>query len=141
MLQVSNIIDGVSLLPQRIHRDNRGELVAYEEFENVPFTPKRTFYIKVEVSGYERGGHANSCDELISVLSGSLKIFVDNGTQSAEITLSGSEEALWIQSGILINLSDFAAGTILLVCASERYEDTRHFNTAQFTQAAALCSV
>lgn len=140
MLQKFDIIRGVSLLPQRVHADTRGELVAFEEFENVPFAPKRVFIVRVDAPGTVRGGHANSCDELITVLSGAVTVEVDNGSERSKVRLAGYAEALWIQGGILIQLCEFLPGTTLLVCASERYEDTRHFSEARPSLMRGACS-
>jgi hypothetical protein len=139
MMRRFDVITGVSLLPQRVHADARGELVAFEEFENVPFSPRRVFVVKVDGPGPDRGGHANSCDELISVLNGAVTVEVDNGGERGAARLTGHDEALWIRAGILIRLCDFAPGTILLVCASERYEDTRHYDEARPELMRAAC--
>lgn len=134
----SKIIDGVNLVPQVVHSDTRGNLVSFEEFGNVPFCPKRVFVITVDCPGPHRGGHANSCDELISVISGAVTIEIDNGDSRRSVRLDSCDEALWIQAGILIVLKEFAPGTALLVCASERYEDTHHFDRPQTRVAQAL---
>ena len=133
------IIEGVDLLPQVVHSDPRGNLVSFEEFGNVPFCPKRVFVITVDRPGQDRGGHANSCDELISVISGGVTIEIDNGRSRRSVRLDGCDEALWIRAGILIVLKGFAPGTALLVCASERYEDTRHFDRPRTAPNRVLC--
>jgi len=135
----SEIIAGVDLLPQVVHSDSRGNLVSFEEFGNVPFCPKRVFVITVDGPGPARGGHANSCDELISVISGAVTIEIDNGESRRSVRLDGRDEALWIRAGVLIVLKEFAPGTALLVCASERYEDTRHFDCPRTGATRTLC--
>lgn len=128
---VTNIITGVTLLKQHIHADPRGALVALEQHRNLPFEPKRVFFMNVDVPGTLRGGHANSCDEFIMALSGSVLIEVDNGREGARVRLASYDRALWVRAGILIHLRDFEPRTILLVCASELYGDTRHFDAPQ----------
>ena len=135
----NEIIEGVELLPQVVHCDPRGSLISFEEFGNVPFFPKRVFVISVDRPGPDRGGHANSCDELISVISGAVTIEIDNGHSCRSVRLHGCDEALWIQAGILVVLKEFAPNTALLVCASERYEDTRHFERPRLNLNRALC--
>ncbi|MCJ2106763.1 FdtA/QdtA family cupin domain-containing protein [Methylobacterium sp. E-041] len=133
------IIQGVDLVPQIVHSDARGNLVAFEEFGNVPFCPKRVFVIKAAHPGQDRGGHANSCDELISVISGAVTIEIDNGDCRRSVRLDSFDEALWVRAGILIVLKDFAPGTALVVCASERYEDTRHFDRPRTSVKRPVC--
>ena len=124
-------MEGVQLRRQRVHADPRGELVALEQFASLPFAPKRVFFMKVDSSSVVRGGHANSCDELIVAVSGSVLVELDNGHERASTRLSGCDQALWISAGILIRLKEFGPGTVLLVCASAPYEETRHFERPQ----------
>lgn len=128
---VTNIITGVTLLKQRIHADARGELVSLEQHRNLPFEPKRVFFMNIDSPGAVRGGHANSCDEFIMALSGSVLIEVDNGIDRARVCLGSYDRALWVRAGILVHLREFEPRTILLVCASQLYSDTRHFDRPQ----------
>lgn len=133
------LIRGVTLLEQRVHTDARGSLLALEQATNLPFAPKRVFATTVDAPGVARGGHANSCDEFIVVLSGSVLVEVDNGEARTRVRLHGQDQALWIRAGVLIGLREFAAQTILLVCASAPYDETRHFDRAQPDLIAADC--
>lgn len=126
-----SMIHGSQLLPLAIHADVRGLLGVMPETDDLPFPLERIFFMKVDDSGVERGGHANSCDELIVALSGSVRVELDNGFERDAVTLADHASGLWIQPGVLIRLTSFEAGTILLVAASARYEDTRHFETPQ----------
>ncbi|KQO66821.1 FdtA/QdtA family cupin domain-containing protein [Methylobacterium sp. Leaf89] len=124
-------IEGVHLLRNPVNIDPRGTLVALEQFNSLPFVPKRVFFMSVQKPGTARGGHANSCDEFLVVLKGSVLVEVDNGDECAGIRLERYDQGLWIRAGILIHLREFETDTILLVCASELYEDTRHYDSAQ----------
>lgn len=136
-----NNVQGVHLVRHQVHVDQRGTLVALEEARNVPFPVKRVFFMMVDDAGTERGGHANSCDEFIVAMKGSVLVDVDDGQHSAGIRLNQYDRGLWIRAGVLIHLREFEAGTILLVCASELYEDTRHFAEARPELFEADCSV
>lgn len=134
-------IKGAALLEQNVHSDLRGRLVAFEAFDNLPFVPQRVFVMEVDDSRVTRGGHANSCDEVIVALRGAATIALDNGEQTTSVRLNGDHRALWISAGIVIRLENFEVGTMLLVCASERYGRTRHFATPQTELvAAAACA-
>lgn len=124
-------IKGAALLEQNVHSDLRGRLVAFEAFDNLPFIPQRVFVLEVDDSRVTRGGHANSCDEVIVALRGAATIALDNGDETTSVRLKGDHHALWISAGIVIRLENFEVGTLLLVCASERYGRTRHFATPQ----------
>ncbi|GJD44208.1 hypothetical protein AFCDBAGC_2074 [Methylobacterium cerastii] len=122
---------GAALLGPNVNVDPRGRLVAFEAFDNLPFVPQRVFVMEVDDATVTRGGHANSCDEVIVALRGAATIALDNGEETATVRLNGDHAPLWISAGILIRLENFEAGTLLLVCASERYGDTRHYAQPQ----------
>ncbi len=125
------LIEGAELLEHGVNVDFRGELAAFEDFNNLPFLLERVFFIKAGTAGISRGGHANSCDEAIIALSGSVLVEANNGHQKASVRLDSSNEMVWIKPGVVVSLLDFAPNTILLVCASARFSDTRHYPCAQ----------
>ena len=122
---------GVSSLIRRTFVDRRGKLHAFEAFDNLPFSPQRVFLIEVGAGTIDRGGHANSCDEVIVVLQGSVTVELDNGEECDSIRLSKSADPLWISAGVVIRLTKFAPESTLLVCASERYQQTLHYPKPQ----------
>jgi dTDP-4-dehydrorhamnose 3,5-epimerase-like enzyme len=126
-----NVIEGVTLIEQQVRTDGRGELVAFEGPDNLPFSPKRIFCMKIDEWRTVRGGHANSCDEFIVVLSGSVLVEVDNGSEATGIRLDGYDRALWVKAGVLVRLREFQAGTMVMVCASALYQDTERFRQPQ----------
>lgn len=74
------------------------------------------------------------------VLSGAVLVEVDNGRERARVRLASYDRALWVRAGVLIHLREFEQKTILLVCASELYGDTRHFDEPQpFLSMAEDC--
>lgn len=125
------MIGGAQLLDLRVHADSRGELVAFESFSNLPFALERVFYLRVDDPAAVRGGHANSCDELIVALVGSVTVELDDGRQQSRIRLGCKDRGIWIRPGIVITLRAFEPGTLLLVCASAPYQETRQFARAQ----------
>jgi dTDP-4-dehydrorhamnose 3,5-epimerase-like enzyme len=125
------LIRGVELLQHEVFRDEGGELVVFEQFNGLPFAAKRVFFISVSSPDAVRGGHANSCHELLVAVSGSVIVEVDNGAQSADICLDTRDKALWIRPGVLIRLRRFVPHAIVLAFASARYDETRHFDRPQ----------
>jgi hypothetical protein len=92
---------------------------------------ERMFFMKTVDPGAVRGGHANSCDELIVAVSGSVLADLDNGSEQSSIRLHRRDQALLVRAGVLIYLREFEPDTLLLVGASARYNDTRHFKVPQ----------
>ena len=125
------VIEGVELMTNVVHMDERGSLVALEEEDGIPFTPRRIFYITVSDPTSERAGHAGTSEELIIIMTGAVTVELDNGIRQANLRLAGSQKALWIRPGVWLRLKAFSPGTILLVVASLTYAETRHFNRPQ----------
>lgn len=125
------LIAGASILTVDVHVDERGQLVALDGMDDVPFPMRRVFCIHVEQDGPPRGGHANSCDEFIVAVSGGVTLDLDNGYERCSTRLQRNNRGVWIQPGLLIDLRKFEPRTTLLVCASASYRQTRHFDRPQ----------
>ena len=62
------------------HGDERGQLVALEEFKDIPFRIKRVYYMYNTVAGVVRGNHAHkSLQQILICIHGSCKVRLDNG--------------------------------------------------------------
>ena len=130
-------ISGVELITLPVHCDARGEVVVCEGAD-LPFVPARVFVLRTVEPGAVRGGHANSCDELIVVASGSVRVEIDNGAVQSSLRLDRPEQALLVRRGVVVRLVDFVPGTVLLCCASAPYRETRHF-AAPWPELMASC--
>lgn len=86
-----------------------------------------------------RGGHANSCDELIVAMTGSVLAEIDNGTEQSSVRLDRCDQVLLVRAGVVVRLCDFAPDTLLVVCASAWYAETRHFARPQPQLMLAPC--
>lgn len=64
------------------HGDDRGMLVALEEFNDIPFEIKRVYYMYDTKEGVRRGYHAHkSLEQILICIHGSCKILLDNGKE------------------------------------------------------------
>ena len=62
------------------HGDDRGQLIAIEENQDIPFDVKRIYYIYDTLPGVRRGFHAHrNLQQILICVSGSCKIHLDNG--------------------------------------------------------------
>lgn len=72
------------------HGDDRGQLVALEEFKDIPFTIKRVYYMYDTLEGIVRGHHAHkSLKQILICIHGSCKIRLDNGKEKKLYCLKG----------------------------------------------------
>lgn len=107
------------------HGDSRGQLVALEENKEIPFHIKRVYYIYDTQNGVRRGFHAHrSLKQLLICVHGSCKVLLDDGTEKEVVTLDKPYEGIFIQSNMWREMYDFSPGAVLLVLASEIYDES-----------------
>ena len=69
--------------------DQRGNLSFIEEFKQIPFKIKRTYWIYDVPGGEHRGGHAyKTNEEFIVALSGAFDVILDDGKEKKTYSLN-----------------------------------------------------
>lgn len=107
------------------HGDERGQLVALENGKEIPFETKRVYYMYDTLPGVRRGFHAHkTLKQILICTSGSCKIHLDNGSETAEVTLNKPYEGLLIESNIWREMYDFSPDAVLMVLASQMYDES-----------------
>ncbi len=107
------------------HGDDRGQLVSLEELKNIPFDIKRVYYMYDTGEGVVRGHHAHkSLEQILICVHGSCKIHLDNGTETAEVTLDKPNLGLYIANNMWREMYDFSPDAVLMVLASELYDES-----------------
>ena len=106
------------------HGDDRGQLVALEEYKDIPFDIKRVYYIYRTEEGVRRGFHAHkNLKQILVCVHGSCKILLDNGKEKETVLLDNPCEGLYIENDIWREMYDFSPDAVLLVLASELYDE------------------
>lgn len=114
------------------HGDDRGQLVAVETLKDIPFEVKRVYYIYDTQPGVRRGFHAHrELEQVLICVHGSCKIHLDNGTDTAEVLLDKPSEGLYISNDMWREMYDFSDGAVLLVLASEYYNERDYIRNYQ----------
>ncbi len=91
-------IKNVKLLPVQRFPDERGYMTIVSS-EMIPFQVERVFSISSK--NVTRGNHAHKdCTQFMVCLSGSLKVFVDDGLTKSKYILTPYSEGLIIPPGI-----------------------------------------
>lgn len=112
------------------HGDDRGQLVAIEAMKDLPFEIKRVYYIYDTLKGVRRGFHAHKClQQILVCVSGSCRIHLDDGTDTAEVLLDKPNEGLYIANNMWREMYDFTPGAVLLVLASEYYDEADYIRS------------
>lgn len=106
------------------HGDDRGQLVALEEFVDIPFTIRRVYYMYDTKEGVVRGHHAHkSLQQILVCIHGSCKIKLDNGYEKKIVPLEKPYEGLYIANNIWREMYDFSEDAVLMVLASDLYKE------------------
>lgn len=104
--------------------DDRGSLVALEANKTVPFDIKRVYYIFGTKQGVARGFHAHKALKQVAVcVTGSCRMVLDNGYQKEEVLLDSPMKGLVIEGMVWREMHDFSPDCVLLVLASEHYDE------------------
>lgn len=103
--------------------DPRGNLSIIEEFKQIPFKIKRTYWIYDVPGGEHRGGHAykENC-EFIVALSGSFDVVLDDGKEKKTLSLNRSYYGLYVPKGLWREMDNFSTNSLALVLSSTDYD-------------------
>ena len=112
--------------------DERGSLVALEGNKSVPFDIKRVYYIFGTKEGVSRGFHAHRNLKQVAVcVTGSCRFVLDNGKQREEVVLDKSTTGLLINDLTWREMYDFSPDCVLMVLASEHYDESDYIRDYQ----------
>lgn len=112
--------------------DPRGNLSAIEEWKDIPFKIKRTYWIYDVPGGEIRGGHAyKENQEFIVALSGSFDVVLDDGKNKQTFSLNRSYYGLYVPNGLWRQMENFSTNSLALVLSSTEYDEAdyiRNYN-------------
>lgn len=131
----------VSILDFRAIGDERGWITICEGGKDIPFIPKRVFYIYKSSHDVVRGKHANRITDfvLINVVGKSKVKVLDGKGNEMVYSLNRPNTGIYIPHMIWKEMYDFSEDSVLLCLASEHYdpeEYIRDYN--EFMKEVAL---
>lgn len=104
--------------------DERGSLIALEATRDVPFEIKRVYYLFGTVADAHRGFHAHRQLEQFAVcVSGSCIMKLSDGRSEQDYVLDDPRKGLLIGKMIWHEMRDFSADAVLMVLASDLYDE------------------
>ncbi|MDD6157367.1 MAG: FdtA/QdtA family cupin domain-containing protein [Lachnospiraceae bacterium] len=114
------------------HGDDRGQLVAIEEGKDIPFDIKRVYYMYDTGKGVRRGFHAHKkLEQILICVHGNCKIMLDDGHEQKVVLLDSPYEGLYVPNSIWREMFDFSADAVLLVLASDIYQESDYIRDYQ----------
>ncbi|MGE8537984.1 MAG: sugar 3,4-ketoisomerase [Acinetobacter sp.] len=112
--------------------DHRGSLVVAEANRNIPFSIQRLYYIFAAQPDVPRGFHAHKeLQQIAFSIQGSCKILMDNGKEKQKVLLDQSSQGLRIPPMVWHEMHEFSADCILLVLASDYYNESDYIRNYQ----------
>lgn len=121
--------------------DERGSLVALEigMEKAVPFDIKRVYYIYRTAQSVSRGYHAHRNLRQVAIcVAGSCRMVLDNGSSREETWMDSPTKGLLIESMVWREMHDFSDDCVLLVLASEHYDEGDYLrNYSDFIRQAS----
>lgn len=112
--------------------DERGSLVALETGKTVPFDIKRVYYIFATQKDVARGFHAHkNLKQIVVCVTGKCRMVLDDSKVRQEIWLDSPTKGLLISDLVWREMHDFSQDCVLLVLASEHYDESDYIRDYQ----------
>lgn len=117
-------INDVKIIELPKFLDVRGNLSFAENFKQIPFEIKRTYWIYDVPGGENRGGHAyRENEEFIIALSGAFDVVVDDGVSKKTFTLNRSYYGLYVPGGLWRTMENFSTNSLALEFGSHHFDE------------------
>ncbi|MDQ6891194.1 MAG: WxcM-like domain-containing protein [Acidobacteriota bacterium] len=117
-------VGGVTFHRLPVVEDMRGDLSVGEFSRTIPFVPRRYFFVFNVPSREVRGEHAHvKCEQFLICVNGSVSIVVDDGKNREEFLLDSRNLGLHIPPMTWGVQYRYSPDAVLLVFASEFYDD------------------
>ena len=105
--------------------DARGNLSFAENFKQIPFEIKRTYWLYDVPGGECRGGHAyRENEEFIIALSGSFDVVLHDGTGETRYHMARSYYGLYVPAMTWRKIDNFSTNAVVYVLSSQPYDPT-----------------
>lgn len=112
--------------------DERGSLVSIEQGMLIPFEIKRIYYLYNTGEGVSRGYHAHRQLQQVAIcVSGKCRMVLDDGSVREEVWLDCPTKGLLIESMMWREMHDFSPDCVLLVIASQPYNESDYIRNYQ----------
>jgi dTDP-4-dehydrorhamnose 3,5-epimerase-like enzyme len=104
--------------------DERGSLRVLESGRDLPFTPKRLFWLTNVPKGESRGFHAHRTGhQMLFCIAGSILLTLRSSHGSEAVLLSGGGPGIWMKNMTWGEQQFLAENSVLLVLASNEFDE------------------
>lgn len=108
-----------------------GDLHIMEATRHVPFPIQRVYFINhLDERASTRGKHAHKAlRQAIFCISGSFTLSLDDGTTTQDLSLAHGDLGVLLEPGLWHTMHDFSANCVLLVVASDFYQESDYLRS------------
>lgn len=125
-----NKISNYYLKELKTFKDLRGELSVGNFTDNIPFYPKRYFFIYGVPSKIIRGEHAHlKCKQFIICITGKCIIEIDDSKSKKKISLDSPKVGCYLPPLTWSRLHSFSKNAVILTFASHAYDEKDYIRT------------
>ncbi len=107
-----------------------GQLTYIYNNVHIPFKVNRVFYLYDIPGGESRGAHAHKeCHQLLVAASGAFEVVLNDGASERVVTLNRPYYGLHIPPGVWASEQGFSSGSVCLVLASHKYDESDYIRS------------
>lgn len=118
-------MENCKLIKFNIISDNRGNLIPIEYPKQISFPLKRIYYLYNIPKYMRRGSHShNDLEQVLVAVHGKVKILVKTPYEEEVVELDNPNKGLYIGPMVWREMFDFSSDAVLLVLASEKYDES-----------------
>ena len=118
------MVENTKMTQFHVHEDNYGSLIAVECQKDIPFDIKRIYYIYAVDEKQRRGFHSHrELRQALICVHGSVTILAKTPFGEENICLDNPSKALLFEPMVWREMYDFSEDAVLLVLASEHYDE------------------
>jgi hypothetical protein len=111
-------------------KNRAGNITPVHNSIEIPFNVERIFYLYDIPGGESRGAHAHKeCHQFLVAASGSFEVLLDDGRTKKVVVLNRPDLGLHIPPGIWASEVNFSSGSICLVLASHKYDESDYIRS------------
>ena len=121
---------------QRRFSDPRGTLDLMEASKELPFLPKRFFWVYGVPEGSERGFHAHKTGhQVLFCLDGAIELTLRNHDSEKSILLNSGGPGVWVKNMVWAQQKFLSEGALLVVFASNEFDESDYIRDfVEFTK-------
>lgn len=117
------MIEGVQEILFQVHGDERGSLVAIENWKDIDFEMKRIYFIYGTSPDAVRGKHAHrNLKQVLLCVHGQCDVLLDNGKEQEIVTLNEADKGIYLTGFVWREMMHFSKGCVLIAIVDQEYD-------------------